>query len=110
MIEVGHFYRMKNNTLEEYGFAKGDPLFIVGSGFVPDSKTDPYKYRLVFVAAAVKDGHVQIGDKGFTVDGKNLSKCTKIQLEYLEANRNEDFGGKENNKEQAQEIPVQEGA
>src|SRR3546814_7118088 len=81
VIEVGKFYKMKNDSMQEYGFAKGSPIFIVGSGFVPDSKTDAYKYRLVFVGAPVQDMHVKLEENGkpngFTVDARNLSKVSK---------------------------------
>ena len=96
-IKVGQFAKMKNDSLAEYGINKGDFLLLVGSGFVPDSKADPYKYRLVFVGAPVKDGHVEIGENdkpnGYTVDGKNLRKVNKSELKKLEANKEADFGG-----------------
>lgn len=95
MIEVGKFYKMKNNSLEEYGFNKGDPVFIGGSGFVPDSKTDPFKFRLVFVGVKVEDGHIKVGESGFTIDGKNLRKCTKPELIALEKNKEEDFANQQ---------------
>lgn len=91
MVIVGKFYKMKNDSMAEYGFPKGCPIYIGGSGFVPDSKNDPYKFRLVFVGVTVKDGHIAVGEKGFTVDGKNLRKCTKRELSVLEANKDEDF-------------------
>src|SRR3546814_749056 len=103
VIEVGKFYKMKNDSMQEYGFAKGSPIFIVGSGFVPDSKTDAYKYRLVFVGAPVQDMHVKLEENGkpngFTVDARNLSKVSKTVLAKLEANKEKDFGGQaEENK------------
>lgn len=91
MIEVSKFYKMKNDSMSQYGFKKGDPVYIGGSGFVPDSKTDPYKFRLVFVGVSVVDNHILVGERGFTVDGKNLRKCTKGELEILEKNKDEDF-------------------
>ena len=96
MVEVGKFYKMKDDSLQEYGVSKGDHLYIGGSGFVPDSPSDPYKYRLVFVGVKTKDHHVIIGDQGFTVDARNLSKCNKKDLELLERYKEEDFGGQEN--------------
>lgn len=97
MIEVGQFAKMKNDSLVEYGINKGDFLLLVGSGFVPDSKTDPYKYRLVFVGAPIKDGHIQLAENqkpnGYTVDGRNLKKVSKVELKFLEKNKEEDFGG-----------------
>lgn len=103
VVEVGKFYKMKNDSMLEYGFAKGEPIYVGGSGFVPDSKTDPYKFRLVFVGVKVEDNHIKVGDKGFTVDGTNLSKCTKEQLVLLETNKDEDFRGQEEaRKEEAQ--------
>lgn len=96
-IEVGKFAKMKNDSLSEYGINKGDTLMLVGSGFVPDSKTDPYKFRMLFVAAPVRDGHIELGDNGkpngYTVDGRNLKKVTKVELKTLEANKEKDFGG-----------------
>lgn len=98
VIEVGKFAKLKNDSLAEWGFHKGDFMLIVGSGFVPDSKSDPYKYRLVFVGAPVKDGHIEMGENdkpnGYTVDGKNLKKCSQAELKKLEANKEIDFGGK----------------
>lgn len=97
VIKDGNFYKMKNDSLKEHGFSKGDPVFIIGSGFVPDSKTDPYKYRLVFVGAQVVDGHIKMEENGkpngFAVDARNLSKLSKKILEKLEANKEADFGG-----------------
>lgn len=104
-IEVGKFAKMKNGSLEQYGIHKNDVLLLVGSGFVPDSKTDPYKFRMVFVGAPVIDGHIQMGDNGkpngYTVDGRNLKKVTKAELKTLEANKEEDFGGKTEDPQQA---------
>lgn len=95
MVEVGKFYKLKNDSLKEHGFLRNDPVFIGGSGFVPDSKVDPYKFRLVFVGVKVKDNHIVVGENGFTVDGKNLRKCTKPELAVLEANKEKDFGEKQ---------------
>ena len=97
VIEVGKFYKMKNDSMAEYGFAKGDNVFIIGSGMVPNSKTDPYKYRLVFVGTPVTDGHVKLEENGkpngYTVDARNLVKVTAPVLKKLEANKEADFGG-----------------
>lgn len=102
-IEVGKFAKLKNDSLAEYGFKKGDVMLLVGSGFVPDSKTDPYKFRLVFVGAPVKDGHIEMGENdkpnGYTVDGRNLKNVTKAELKKLEANKESDFGAKVNTEE-----------
>jgi hypothetical protein len=70
-------------------------VFIGGSGFVPDSKTDPFKFRLVFVGVKVEDGHIRVGESGFTIDGKNLSKCNKPELAILEKNKEEDFANQQ---------------
>jgi len=96
MIEVGMFAKLKNDSLAEWGFHKGDFMFIAGSGFVPDSKTDPYKFRLVFIGCPVKDFHIKEDDVqkgGYTVDARNLKKVTKTELKKLEANKEADFGG-----------------
>lgn len=103
VIKVGDFVKMKNDSLAEYGINKDDKMFLVGSGFVPDSKTDPYKFRMVFVGAPIKDGHIEIGDNdkpnGYTVDGRNIKRVTKVELKILEANKEADFGG-----QKAQEV------
>jgi hypothetical protein len=95
MIEVYNFYKLKNDSMKEWGFSKNDPVFIGGSGFVPDSKTDPFKFRLVFIGVKVEDGHIKVGESGFTIDGKNLSKCNKQELTILEKNKEEDFANQQ---------------
>lgn len=100
VIEVGKFAKLKNDTLLEHGFAKGDMFFIAGNGFVPDSKADPYKYRLMFIGAPVKDGHVTV-EKGFTVDGKNLKLLPKKEEAKLQATKEEDFGGNQQEETKA---------
>lgn len=104
MIEVGKFYKMKNDSMKDYGFNTGDPVYIGGSGFVPDSKADPYKFRLVFVGVKVNDNHIEVGNSGFTVDGKNLRKCTKPELAILEKNKEEDFGNKQEAAQQEEAV------
>lgn len=93
VIEVGKFAKLKNDSLVDFGFNKGDVFFIAGNGFVPDSKADPYKYRLMFIGAPVKDGHITT-EKGFTVDGKNLKHVVAKEEAKLQATKEEDFGGK----------------
>jgi hypothetical protein len=85
VVEVGKFSKVKTSSLTEHGINKGDVVYIAGSGFVPDSKTDPYKYRLTFVACKT-DGYKIDSSGGFTIDARNLSKVNQKELaKYEEA-------------------------
>jgi hypothetical protein len=96
-FEIMQFVKLKNDSLEEYGFKTGDIMYLVGNGFVHDSKIDPYRFRMLFVGAPVKDGHIQLEGNGkpngYTVDARNLKKVTKPELKKLEAIKEADFGG-----------------
>lgn len=92
-FKVGQFAKIKNDSLIEYGLKKGDHVYLGGSGFVRTSENDPYKYRLIFVACTIKDGHIQGSEKGYTVDGVNLKAATKPMIAKLEKFKNEDFRG-----------------
>lgn len=92
VIQVNDFAKVVNDEgLVEYGINVGDHIYVSGSGFVPVSKADPYKYRLIFVAARLDaGGHIQT-DGGFTIDGKSLKKATKPVTTKLLAIRDKDF-------------------
>ncbi|MNQ21499.1 hypothetical protein D3C85_346220 [compost metagenome] len=94
-VEVGMFAYVKDTKLSEYGVFKGDTVYVAGDMFLPDEK-DPYSYRKMFIGAFVKDGHILIHDKPFTVDGKRLEPVSKVNQEKLDAIKEADFGEKAN--------------
>jgi hypothetical protein len=90
MFEIGDFVAV-NNTLEEYGFVEGMPVYIAGQGFVPIEGSDGYDFRKVFVIVKTKDGHIDLPSGGFTADPKNLIELTDHVKEALVAAYHEDF-------------------
>ena len=92
VIEVGKFAKVINDDgLTEHGIHTGDHVFLTASGFVPDSKDDPYLYRLTFVAARLdKDNHIQL-DQGFTIAGVSIRAATKAKEAKLSAIKDIDF-------------------
>jgi hypothetical protein len=91
-FKVGDFAAV-NQTLEEYGFIDGAPVYIAGQGFVPIEGSDGYDYRQVFVICKTKDGHVDVEGGGFTADPKNLIELTDHVKEALLQAYEEDFQG-----------------
>lgn len=94
-VEVGMFAYVKDTKLSEYGVMKGDTVYVAGSFYEPQEE-DPYNFRLKFIATFVKEGHILIHEKPFTVDGKRLEPVSKVNQEKLDAIKEADFGEKAN--------------
>lgn len=93
-IEVGMFAEVHDTKLFEYGVKKGDVVYIAGDAIINAKEDDPYALRRIFVAAYMKDGHIQVHEKPFTIDGKRLKPVSKSKQEKYEAIKHEDFGDK----------------
>jgi len=92
-VEVGQFCEVLDSKLAEYGVLKGTIVYVAGS-FMDPYEDDPYLYRKKFVAAFVKDGHIQSKEKPFIVDAKRLSPVSKVKQDKFDAIKNADFGDK----------------
>lgn len=90
-FKVGDFAAV-NQTLKEYGFIEGAPVYIAGQGFVPIEGSDGYDFRQIFVICKTADGHVD-ASQGFTADPKNLIELDDHTKEALMQAYKEDFDG-----------------
>jgi hypothetical protein len=95
IVEVGDFCKMRDSSFLTYGLDKGDMVYIAGDAIVSVTEDDPYSLRRIFIGAFMKDGHVQIHEKPFTVDGKRLKVITGELKDKLTATKEFDFGSKE---------------
>lgn len=94
-VKAGEFVEVVVNTLEKDGIAQGSYLYLAGDTLIRESEEDPYLFRKVFVAARVKDYHIDAEEKPFLVQGSSVVPVTQAEYERLEAVYKEDFGGEE---------------
>lgn len=94
-VKAGEFVEVVVNTLEKDGIPQGSYLYLAGDTLVRETPDDPYLYRKVFIAARVKDYHINAEEKPFLVRGESLTHVTDDEEIRLTAIYNEDFGGEE---------------
>lgn len=90
-IQVGAFARVVNSSLAEYGVKKGDVVYAAGNYTLPMEEVDPYTMRMIFICAKVKDDHVMVDEKAFTIDPKNLKPVSDVLQKRLDAIKEADF-------------------
>ena len=91
MLEVGQFVTVKSSRYLDYGVKKGDLMYLAGDTVVHVGDDYPYAMRKLFIAAFVKDGHVDAVSKPLTMDGINLRAVSKTKQEKLYAQLEADF-------------------
>ncbi len=91
LVEVGQFCRVNNTEYEKYGVKKGQLVYVAGSTLSPIESDDPYLLRKLFIAAYMKDNHIQVKDKPFLVNGVSLTPVSDSKQKELDAIRAEDF-------------------
>ncbi|QHJ80637.1 MAG: hypothetical protein [Bacteriophage sp.] len=94
-VKTGEFVEVVVDTLEKDGIPQGSYLYLAGETLVRESEQDPYLYRKVFVAARVKDYHIDAEEKPFLVRGESLVPVTQAEYERLDTVYREDFGGED---------------
>jgi hypothetical protein len=94
-VKTGEFVEVVVDTLEKDGIAQGSYLYLAGETLVRESEVDPYLYRKVFIAARVKDYHIDAEEKPFLVQGTSLVPVSQAEYERLNAVYREDFGGED---------------
>lgn len=94
-VKTGEFVEVVVGTLEKDGIPQGSYLYLAGETLVRESEVDPYLFRKVFIAARVKDYHIDAEEKPFLVQGASLVPVSQAEYERLDAVYKEDFGGEE---------------
>lgn len=92
VIQQGDFATVKEGALEQFGFARGELVWVSGSMW-DQSTTNPYNYRLIFIVGRLKDDHLDLADGGRLCDGKYLRKIKGKRAEKLKAILDKDFLG-----------------
>lgn len=94
-VKTGEFVEVVVDTLEKDGIPQGGYLYLAGETLVRESEEDLYLYRKVFIAARVKDYHIDAEEKPFLVRGESLTHVSDAEELRLTTVYNEDFGGEE---------------
>lgn len=94
VIDVGMFAQVLDGSYGEYGVKKGDIVYVAGDAITAVSEKDPYALRRIFVAAFLKEGHIDTKTNPFTIDGKRLEPVSKGKQAKLDAIRKADFEDK----------------
>lgn len=94
-VKTGEFVEVVVDTLEKDGIPQGSYLYLAGETLVRESEADPYLLRKVFIAARVKDYHIDAEEKPFLVRGESLTHVSDAEELRLTTVYNEDFGGEE---------------
>lgn len=89
-VKAGDFVEVLDGSYGVYGVKKGDIVYLAGDAFVRVDE-DPYHFRKIFLAAFVKDRHIDVEAKPFTIDGKRLKPVSTAKQAKLDAIRNQDF-------------------
>ena len=89
-VKAGQFVIVQDGSYGQYGVKKNDVVYLAGDTLVRYNE-DPYAFRKIFLAAFVKDGHIDVEAKPFTIDGKRLKAVSVGKQAKLDAIRNADF-------------------
>lgn len=89
-VAVGNFAKVLDNSLRAYGVKEGDVVYLAGDSLVRVDE-DPYHFRKIFLAAFLKEKHVDLEKKPFTIDGKRLEPVSQVKQDKLDAIRKQDF-------------------
>lgn len=92
MVEVkaGEFVEVMVDSLEKDGIPKGSYLYLAGDTFVP-VEGEAYKFEKVFIAARIKDNHINTDEKPFLVSGKSLMGLPEMVSKVLIEQYEKDF-------------------
>lgn len=93
LVEVGQFAEVLDGSYGEYGVKKGDIIYVAGDAITAVSDKDPYALRRIFVAAFLKEGHIDTKSNPFTIDGKRLKPVSEAKQAKFDATRKADFEG-----------------
>lgn len=92
-VKTGEFVEVVVSTLEKDGIPQGSYLYLAGETLIRESEVDPYLFRKVFIAARVKDYHINAEEKPFLVAGTSVTHVSDDEEVKLTETYNEDFGG-----------------
>lgn len=90
-VQAGQFCVVQTSSYAEYGVKKGDVVYLAGTTQVYVDEANPYLFEMLFLAAFMKNNHVEVEKKPFLIKGVNLKGCTKPRQARLEAIFLEDF-------------------
>lgn len=90
--KVGDFAEVLDGSYGIYGVKKGDIIYLAGDATIQtDAEKDPYALRKIFLAAFLKDKHIDVDQKPFTIDGKRLKPVSSAKQKKLDDVRIADF-------------------
>lgn len=90
--KVGDFAEVLDGSYGQYGVKKGDIVYLAGDAVIQtDHEKDPYALRRIFLAAYLKDKHIDVNTKPFTIDGKRLKAVSEAKQKKLDDVRLSDF-------------------
>lgn len=94
-IAVSTFCKVVSAEYAEWDLNEGDEVYLCGDGYVPESEDDPYLVRKFYVAAFMKDDHVQVNEKPLMVMGNHLELLEEGRQNELKAIFVADFSKEE---------------
>lgn len=91
-VKPGLFVEVLDGSFGEYGVKKGDLVYVAGETTIQtDAHNDPYALRKLFIAAFLKDKHLDLDKKPFMIDGKRLKPVSAAKQNKLDQIRQRDF-------------------